>query len=572
MPSARETLTKVLALEGRKGYTDEAVIGGLAAFVPRWAEAARAELDDSLVTEVVAALDGYRALPAERRAQQVAAALAAVERVTSRAAAGGATTVRGAKDATTGRPAASVRAAAESAPPPASTWPLRTDDDPALDAPVTALKGIGPRLAGGLQRLEIRTIRDLILHLPHRYNDYRQLQPIHQLQVGQETTILGTVWDVRRRKPGPGRQVLTVVLADRSGTVPCTFFNQPYLERRFPQGARIVVSGRPVLYKGRLTFNSPEWEPYEGELVHTGRLVPVYPLTEGIRQRWLRARIREAITARAGQLGDPLPPELRAHLGLPTVPDAVRALHVPTDEAEVALAQRRLAFDDLLVLGLWSRQRRRQRKATPAPDLSAGAAARRALVGTLPFELTGAQQRCLDEIGSDLASGELMTRLLQGDVGSGKTAVAAGAVVQCVAAGWQAALMAPTEILAEQHFASLSRLLEPLGYWAFDPAGEPVTGPGPGPGIARLVGSMKPAAKAAVSQALRQGDLAVVVGTHALIQEHVRFPRLGLAVVDEQHRFGVLQRGELALRGQTEGVADPASLTPHTEASPIRPA
>jgi ATP-dependent DNA helicase RecG len=352
------------------------------------------------------------------------------------------------------------------------------------------------------------------------------------------------VWDLRRRQTGRGKTVLTVVLADTSGTVACTFFNQPYLERSFPQGARIAVSGRPEVFQGRLVFRAPEWEPWDDALVHTGRLVPVYPLTQGLSQRWLRARAHDAALDWAGALSDPLPEALRRAFDLPTLGEAVRWLHAPRDDAAVRLGQHRLAFDELLLVGIWARQRRRARRAEPGLDLSAGVEARRDFESALPFALTEAQRRCLAEIGDDLASGVPMSRLLQGDVGSGKTAVAAGAVVQCVAAGYQAALMAPTEILAEQHLASLTALLAPLGWRPWEPGLDPAGGPA----IARLVGSLRPAEKAATSAAIRDGEVALLVGTHALIQEHVTFRRLGLTVVDEQHRFGVLQRSELAAR------------------------
>jgi ATP-dependent DNA helicase RecG len=338
--------------------------------------------------------------------------------------------------------------------------------------------------------------------------------------------------------------------------VGCTFFNQRYLERSFPQGARIVVSGRPEVFKGRLSFRAPEWELWDEELVHTARLVPVYPLTQGLSQRWLRARLRTVVEDWVAGLGEPLPAELLARHGLVALPEAVRRIHRPDNDADVAVGRRRLAFGELLLVGLWARQRRRARQAEPGLDLSAGADERRRLESALPFALTNAQQRCLAEIGADLSSAVPMTRLLQGDVGSGKTAVAAGAIAQCVAAGYQAALMAPTEILAEQHLASLEGLLTPLGYERFRPAG-----PNGERTIARLVGSQKAKEKAQTSAAIARGEVSVVVGTHALIQEHVAFTRLGLAVVDEQHRFGVLQRSELLARRSEEGAA--ALPTPH---------
>jgi ATP-dependent DNA helicase RecG len=569
-PTDREKLAKVLALEQRQGCQDRAVIGGLEALLERL-PASGAGNDGAALERARSRLAGYGGLAPAERARRVAAALSELdgELVRAQAAAGA--------DPARANPSQEDPAPADLPPrldddPVPADLPPRLDDDPVLASPVRRMKGVGPRLAEALGRLGIHSLRDLLFHLPARYNDYRHLAPIQALRPGQEATITGTVWDLRTRKTARGRTVLTVILADSSGTVGCTFFNQPYLDKSFPQGARIVVSGRPELYQGRLVFRAPEWEPWDEDLVHTGRLVPVYPLTQGLSQRWLRAKAREAASAWAGGLGDPLPGALRDRHGLPSLPQAVTWLHQPADEAQVAAGRRRLAFDDLLAVGLWARQRRRERRSVPGPDLSAGEGARRSFGGSLPFTLTAAQARCLDEIGADLASGSPMTRLLQGDVGSGKTAVAAGAIVQCVASGYQAAIMAPTEILADQHLASLEALLGPSGYRRFDGAGTTAQpggtlvserreaglagaaageGPGAGPAprwIARLVGSQKASERAATLAALRRGEVAVVVGTHALIQQHVAFDRLGLTVVDEQHRFGVLQRAELKAR------------------------
>jgi ATP-dependent DNA helicase RecG len=545
---ALDKLGKVLELERRQGCLDQAVIGGLAAFLARWRdEAVREALPDAVVGGVLSALDGYASLtPAERDTRLSATTRLFGSRV-ERAAI---------MDTEAPRPDT-----ADAPSSPGAGASVLAVDDPALAAPVTRLRGIGPRLAENLARLGLVTIGDLLLHVPHRYNDFRQLKAISGLRPGEEATVAGTVWDVRTRRLGPGRHLLTVVLADPSGTIGCTFFNQPYLAQQFTQGAGIVVSGRAEVFQGRLTFRAPEWEPLDAELVHTGRLVPVYSLTQGVTQRWLRARIHDAVEAWADRLGDPLPAALRAREGLLSRPDAVRALHGPQSEADVTAGRRRVAFDDLLVLGIWSRQRRRARRAVPALDLSAGEDARATFEQGLPFALTGAQRRCLDEITADLSSGVPMTRLLQGDVGSGKTAVAAGAIVQCVAAGYQAALMAPTEILAEQHLASLMRLLAPLNYRPFEAGTDGDAMAEAGPRIARLVGSMRPAAKAAVAAAVRAGHVELVVGTHALIQEPVAFARLGLAVVDEQHRFGVVQRSDLAARAADVGGAP--ELSPH---------
>jgi len=532
---------RILDLERRQGFADRAVIGGIDAFVARWRAEARGQLGDDVVDAVADRLDGYAALGAGARRERVAAVVALIA----------------AQDGAADR---HETAATETVPEPAgAAQAVRVDDDPGLDQPVTRLRGIGDKAAVKLRELGIFTIRDLLYHPPSRYKDFSAQSPINQLRPGEDTTIIGTVWDVRAKRLPNRRSMLTVILSDASGTIACSFFNQPFLEREFRQGAQIVVSGKVEVWAGRLVFRAPEWEHLDQDLIHTGRVVPIYPLTQGVTQRWLRKHIRRAVDAWADRVGDPLPAELRRRAGVVPLPAALRALHVPPGPPELEAARRRLAFDELLVLQLWLRQRRRAARARPGIPLAEGRGVLDAVAAALPFALTGAQRRCIDEIAADLAQSVPMTRLLQGDVGSGKTAVAAAAVAVCVSAGHQAAIMAPTEILAEQHFAGLKRLLEPLGYRPFD-ATLPVEAQllAEGYCLARLVGSLRPAEKAATAAAIGAGAVDLVVGTHAVIQASVQFQRLGLAVVDEQHRFGVLQRAELQVKG-----ADGESRVPH---------
>jgi ATP-dependent DNA helicase RecG len=361
----------------------------------------------------------------------------------------------------------------------------------------------------------------------------------------------------------PGkRTILNVTLSDSTARVTCSFFNQPYLEREFRQGRRIVISGRVESWSGRPTFRSPEWEPVDRDLTHTGRLVPVYPLTRGVTQRWLRRQMKHLVDRRSDLVGDSLPGRIREQESLLTMPEALRELHFPASHEALADARRRLAFDDLLTLQLWSRRRRRAWRSRSATSLAAGRHDMDSFIASLPFELTGAQQRAIEEITADLIEDVPMSRLLQGDVGSGKTVVAAAAIVAAVGSGTQAALMVPTEILADQHSSSLLRILRPLGYELFRPdesaPGEKADRP---LRLARLVGSMRPADKAATAEAAAAGRVDVVVGTHAVIQDSVRFGRLGLAIIDEQHRFGVLQRASLPQR--LAAAEDGSARAPH---------
>ena len=408
-------------------------------------------------------------------------------------------------------------------------------------------------------RLGVATILDLLLHVPHRYRDLSRLDTIGQARVGDEVTLVGAVTAVGKKKGRSGKPIVHVSIQDATGRIGCVFFNQPWLQKEFRPGRVFAVGGRVERWSGRPAIVSPEWERVpDGQSASTaGGLVPIYPATDGLSQRALRRYAQTAAQTWSHLLGDPLSPDVRESEVLLSRPVAVATLHQPQSQRAIENAIRRLALDELLGLQLWARRRRAAREALRGTSLKAGRSAQARLVSALPFELTNAQARCLDEIGADLDRSRPMSRLLQGDVGSGKTAVAAGAIARCVGAGAQAAILAPTALLAEQHVSSLRTMLTPLGFKSFEP-GEPERVK-KGLVYARLVGSMRPSEKSIVAQAAAAGTIDVVIGTHAVIQEHVRFASLALVIVDEQHRFGVMQRAELPTRGADES---PES-TPH---------
>ena len=303
----------------------------------------------------------------------------------------------------------------------------------------------------------------------------------------------------------------------------------------FRRGQRVVLYGKPVRYRGSLQLNHPEFEIVEDdgeEQLHTGRLVPVYPLTDGLGQRTLRSLIHRVVEEFADAVADSLPPALRRRLGLLPLTEALKGIHFPENPAQADAARRRLAFDDLFILQLGLALRRRRDATAPGIRMGPPGPLVARLRALLPYRLTRAQERVWDEIQKDLGKGRPMNRLLQGDVGSGKTVVALLTVLTAVEAGYQAALMAPTEILAEQHSLTLGPLLTPLGVRS---------------GL--LTAGLKATERAALLGRIRTGEVDVVMGTHALIEEAVEFSRLGLAVIDEQHRFGVLQRAKLRGKG-----------------------
>ncbi|MCC7019155.1 MAG: ATP-dependent DNA helicase RecG [Ardenticatenales bacterium] len=542
-------LTRILALEAAQGCRDHAVIGGLEAYVDHWRAVAAAALPAATLATVVGSLEGYARLSPADRAERIARVQAEIGEAPEAVS----TAPRSpAPHSPSPRSPAPPSTAAAARRPSFTHHPL---DDPRLDDPVTALAGVGPKLARDLARLELRTVRDVLFHAPLRHQDFSVRVPIARVRPGDEVTVAGRVVEVRRAPGKAVREILTVVIADDSGRIGLTFFNQPYLAKTMAVGRAIVASGQATAVGGRVGLASPEWEPTAGAGTHTGRLVPVYPLVAGLGQRTLRRVIADAADAFAPCVGDALPDDVRVAEGLMGRAEAVWTLHRATDRADYARARARLAFDELLTLQLWARRRRLERAQLPGVDLSGGRALQQRFVTALSFRLTGAQARCVAEITGDLCRPTPMSRLLQGDVGSGKTAVAGAAVALCAGAGLQAAVMAPTEILADQHHRGLGRLLEAIGFAPFDPTTGATSSGVAVKCYARLVGGMKPAEKAAVAAGLADGSIDVVFGTHALIQTTVRFARLGLSVIDEQHRFGVLQRSTLA--------AAPGGPAPH---------
>ncbi len=405
-----------------------------------------------------------------------------------------------------------------------------------LDSTIAEALGMRAQEANKLAKLGLCTVTQGLLYFPREHYDCRNPLPIHRLVPGVPTTLVGTLKAVSTATVG--RQSLKITeakVADRTGVIVVRWFNQAHVAKVLKPhvGSRIAVSGQPEVFNGKLQFSPRDYEfPDEDALTHTAGLVPVYPLTEGITQRWLRGVQKRLVDLCHPLLDDPLPSGLREVHHLPGLAQAVRSYHFPASPEDRAAARRRLAFEELLYiqLGMLERKHRYQNSERGAAIHAPGALEE--LLSALPFALTGAQNRAIAAITRDMARPVPMSRLLQGDVGSGKTVVAVAALLVAVRAGYQGVLMAPTEILAEQHARGLTRLLEPLGVR-----------------VALLTGSLTKTQRLAAYAGAAQGTLDVLVGTHALIQEGLAFAQLGVAVVDEQHRFGVLQRAGLRQKG-----------------------
>ncbi len=520
MTALYDKLNPILLLEKRQNCADRAVAGGLQGFLDYWrdevaslppeaAERANAEV-------VLSLLRGYRHMsPAER--------CVAVDQVLARLAdeppAGSTGPSR-----SEGRAAAAPRARTRRPTAPRAT----------LASPLTVIKGVGARNQEYLERLGLRTVEDLLYYLPRRYDDFSRLKTVSRLVLGEEATVVGTVRKVYSGRARGGLPVVAVSLADDTGPIEARWFGQPFLARQFRPGDQVVFSGRVDQYRGRLFLNGPEWEPLQPELLHTGRLVPVYPLTRGLGARRLRTLVREAIDRFVPQVVDRLPEGTRRDLDLMGLQEALQQIHFPDSLESLAIARRRLCFDEFLLLQLGVLGQRRQWSLQAGIPLEPSRAGIDAFAAGLPFRLTAAQQRAVGDILADLGRHTPMRRLLQGDVGSGKTVVAVAALLATVRNGYQAAVMAPTGILAEQHYQTITSMLAAC----------------PDVHCVLLTGAVPAAEKERIRAAAATGEPQVLIGTHALIQESVSLPRLAVMVVDEQHRFGVTQRTALAERGE----------------------
>ncbi len=418
-----------------------------------------------------------------------------------------------------------------------------------LDLPVTEVKGISSKLAPKFHKLGINTIRDFLYFFPRRHIDYSSPTKISDLTVGVEQTVLVSVWQASQKKSRRGMAITDVIVGDSTGTMQVTFFNQPYLAQKLKPNTELLMSGKATVWKGTRAFQPTSFEVIESrEALGSEQLVPVYPLTEGLYPRQVRRLVRQALDSYLPHVADFLPEKTRKSARLSKLSEAIRNAHYPDNQSTKFKARRRLAFDELFLIqiGVLSKKRERQ-EGIKGIKLNIGSEYSDRFLASLPFKLTSAQIRALEETLSDLKQGKPMSRLLHGDVGSGKTVVATGAMLQAAASGYQSALMVPTEILAEQHFENICRILGDRDgegiIRSFDSIlDRPIT-------IGLLTGSVRQKGKKELHQRIASGEIDILIGTQALIQEKVEFQQLALVVVDEQHRFGVMQRLALSQKG-----------------------
>ena len=407
---------------------------------------------------------------------------------------------------------------------------------PALENSIRFVKGIGPKKAALFEKLHIRTLRDALETYPRDYEDRTAITSIADIAEDGKYAVRAVVGtEPKTTHIRKGMTLVKCTIFDESGSLPVTYFNNSYAAALLRVGQEYVFYGRVQANGHTRMLVSPQSEKVSPDAEHPGRIVPVYPLTAGLTQRDMARVTEAALDAVPGDWPDPLPEVLRARYNLPDATDALAAIHRPQSAQDVTEARRRMVFEELFLLCCGLQQLKERRKADAGLVFSDTSLAD--FFTALPFSPTGAQRRAIEEIAADCASGRPMNRLVQGDVGSGKTIVAAALCALAAKSGYQAAFMAPTEILAAQHAETLAPLLEKLGI-----------------SCTLLTGSMNAAQKRAALAAIESGAAQVVIGTHALIQQSVTFHRLGAVVADEQHRFGVAQRAALSAKGQTPHV------------------
>ena len=538
-PSWAGAFQNILNIEESHGFDNKAVMGGLDKFLARWSEdmAAQAAGNEGFLLK-----ESYDSMSAAVREDWVAQ---------WREALGGPPNPNKPPKL---NPAAQKKKTAAKKKPAYKAPP----DEVTVDAPVNRLRGVDTKLTARLKRLDVETIRDLLYLFPRRHEDYSTAVKISELSPGEECTVVATIWEAREVAKGPkgGRRDTEAVLSDETGNLKVIWFGQRYLARSLKPGSQIAISGKASVFRGQLVFENPEHEMLDasGSGAHTGRLVPIYPLTEGLTRRNMRRLTWQTVQNWVGGLEDALPDDILARTELMPLLDAVYQAHYPKEMETWELARRRLAFDELFTLQLAVLARRRmQHDNIKGIEIIAPANVIDGFYQTLPFPLTKAQRRCIQEIEADFRAGTPpMSRLLQGEVGSGKTVVALSALLSAAAAGYQGAMMVPTEVLAEQHFQSIGNLLSGLARPVQEPhllsvyldhMDRPVS-------IGLLTGSSRAPVKRELTKMAADGTLDILVGTQALIQEGISLPRLALAVADEQHRFGVIQRSALQERGQ----------------------
>ncbi len=520
---------KFLKLEIDRGFDNKAVLGGFEKIIPSWqVDAASVGLNIKTIDKVIEIFSDYGKQPVSERKQSVNQLLTILKKSALEI-----------KEIST-LPEDNFKQSRDSNSPLA-LQKKNTSSAEGLDAPLTVVSGIGPANAQKLESLGLKTLGDLIYYFPRRYDDYSQLKMISHLHYGEEVTIIGVVEKIdTRRTQNRNMTVTEAIIFDGTGRLRITWFNQKWITDKVVRGMQIVVSGKIDMYLGKLVMTNPAWEEIEKDHLNTNRIVPVYPLTARLTQNMLRKTMYQTVKFWSGRVPEYLPENIRQLAGLINLPTALSQTHFPESMESLKKAQYRLAFDEIFMIQMGVLSQKQAWESLSASKFAGTQPLLDELGAALPYLLTNAQKKVINEITQDLASGRPMNRLLQGDVGSGKTIVAAHAIVVVASKGSQSALMAPTSILAEQHYRNLlSTLAKSPDHKSFMEPEE----------IRLLVGGTPENEKNEIREGLAKGSIKLVIGTHALLEDPVSFNDLELTIIDEQHRFGVNQRSILREKG-----------------------
>lgn len=561
MQKLLDKYSKIFQLEATQGYENKAVMGGLQALASTWpSEAREHSVSENLIPVITSILNHYPNLEIHNRRQALIEIgdLLSIPNIRTlpeyskqrteakpehRQSAPKPETAKhwNAEQSSVKHPEEQVvRSKVNTRLREISSKPM-SEEKYGLDAPVSVIRGVGEKQAAHLVQLGVHQIKDLLYLFPRRYDDYSQLKTINQLQYGEEVTILAKVVSVEMFKTKKGKRLIEAVVSDTTGALRLLWMNQDWHVRYLRKDLFISVSGKIDTYLGRPVIWHPDYESIDKQQLHTNRIVPVYPLTAKITQRWLRRTQFNTIRYWAPRVSDFLNDVIRSEAEVLNTTDALNQIHFPESQAALEAAQRRFAFDEIFLLQLGILQQKRQWQQLEGHPYFVSDEWLEEWLASLPYPLTDAQKRSIDEIRGDLAKSHPMNRLLQGDVGSGKTIVAVLGMAMVIQSGAQAALMAPTGILAEQHYQTIKDLLttNQQDKPAFLEEGQ----------VRLLTGDTNQGDRNEIFAGLESGYVKLLIGTHALIEDPVTFQNLQMVVVDEQHRFGVAQRAALRNKG-----------------------
>ena len=522
-----KSLVDQLQSEVKSGFQDQSYIRGITAFIEEWKnKAVEAKISDTFIEQVVSSFYGYSQANHDQRRDTIATVINLIKTKKNSSHSQSDTE----KDHPHGKKTVGSIAS------------FSGTNGFGLDAPLTVLHGVGATNAERLSKLNLYTLNDLLHHYPRRYEDYSKLVTIDQLQQEMETTVIGVVESVQTKEiPKRKFKITEALINDNTGWLRLTWFNQPWIERQLRAKMTVAVSGKIETYLGKPVINNPQWEKLDKDQVNTNRIVPIYPLTAHMTQQWLRKLIYKVINYWAPKITDYLPALVIQHNNLISLSDAILQIHFPESEELLEEARERLAFDEIFVLQLGLLSQKMQWQQVEKNPVILPEDLLSTFIQSLPFSPTDAQIKVISELKADLARPYPMNRLLQGDVGAGKTIVAAAPAYVLAKSGYQTALMAPTSILAEQHYQSFLNFLcaEQLGEHKLQETE-----------IALLTGDTKKKDRTELLDALEKGEIKILIGTHALIEDAIQFQSLEFVIIDEQHRFGVKQRALLKNKGQ----------------------